>query len=71
MYTRIKGPYLGVHGHIAIGTNDVDRAVYQLEKRGVAFDEASRKVDPDGHTTLIYFKEEIGGFALHLVKNKP
>lgn len=67
----IKGPYLGVHGHIAIGTNDVDRTVYQLEKRGVAFDEASRKVDPDGHTTLIYFKEEIGGFALHLVKNKP
>lgn len=67
----IKGPYLGAHGHIAIGANNVDRAVYQLEKRGAAFDEASRKVDPEGHTTLIYFKEEIGGFALHLVKNKP
>lgn len=64
----IKGPYLGVHGHIAIGTRNVDRAVYQLEKRGMTFDETSRKVDCEGHTTLIYLKEEIGGFALHLVK---
>lgn len=64
----IKGPYLGVHGHIAIGTRNVDRAVYQLEKRGMAFDETSRKVDCEGHTTLIYLKEEIGGVALHLVK---
>jgi 2-dehydro-3-deoxyphosphogluconate aldolase/(4S)-4-hydroxy-2-oxoglutarate aldolase len=67
----IKGPYLGAHGHIAIGTHNVDRAVYQLKNRGVIFDESSRKVDAQGHTTLIYFKEEIGGFALHLVKSKP
>lgn len=67
----IKGPYLGTHGHIALGTNNVDRAIYQLKNRGVIFDESSRKVDPQGHTTLIYFKEEIGGFALHLVKNRP
>lgn len=65
----IKGPYLGIHGHIAIGTNHVDRAIYQLKKRGVSFDETSRKVDVKGNTMLIYFKEEIGGFALHLVKN--
>ncbi|MGI6254581.1 MAG: bifunctional 4-hydroxy-2-oxoglutarate aldolase/2-dehydro-3-deoxy-phosphogluconate aldolase [Acutalibacter sp.] len=67
----IKGPYLGAHGHIAIGTNNVDRAVYHLEQRGVAFEEASRKTDAQGRTTLIYMKEEIGGFALHLVKNTP
>lgn len=64
----IKGPYLGAHGHIAIGTNDVDRAIYHLKRRGVIFDEASRKVDSQGRTTLIYFQEEIGGFAIHLTK---
>lgn len=67
----IKGPYLGSHGHIAIGTNHVDRAVYQLQRKGVVFNKASRRVDPNGRTTLIYFQEEIGGFALHLVRNQP
>ena len=67
----IKGPYRGAHGHIAIGTRNVDRAVYQLEKRGAVFDASSRKTDAEGHTLLIYLQEEIGGFALHLVKNKP
>lgn len=67
----IKGPYRGAHGHIAIGTGNVDRAVYQLEKRGAVFDVSSRKTDAEGHTLLIYLQEEIGGFALHLVKNKP
>ena len=67
----IKGPYRGAHGHIAIGTRNVDRAVYQLEKRGAVFDVSTRKTDAEGHTLLIYLQEEIGGFALHLVKNMP
>ncbi len=66
----IKGPYLGAHGHIAIGTNNVDRAVFQLGRRGAEFDESSRKVDSSGRTTLIYLKEELGGFALHLTRIK-
>ena len=36
----------------------------------MALDETSRKVDFEGHTTLIYLKEESGGFALHLVKRQ-
>jgi len=65
----MKQPYLGKNGHIAIGTNSVDRAVYHLGRRGVEFDESTRKTDDKGVTKAIYLKGEIGGFAVHLVKN--
>lgn len=65
----MKKPYLGRNGHIAIGTNSVDRAVYHLGRKGVEFDETTRKSDAKGRTTAIYLKDEICGFAVHLVKN--
>ncbi len=64
----MKQPYLGKNGHIAIGTNSVDRAVYHLSRRGVAFDESTRKTDAKGKTTTIYLKNELSGFAIHLVQ---
>lgn len=63
----MKAPYLGKHGHIAVGTTDVDKAVEYLKSQGVEFNMDSAKVK-DGKTTAIYLKEEIGGFAVHLVK---
>ena len=63
-----KAPGRGANGHIAIGTNNVDRAVYHLGLRGVAFDESSRKTDAKGNTKAIYLKDELAGFAIHLVK---
>lgn len=39
----MKAPYLGKNGHIAIGTNYIERAIYHLEKRGFAFDESTKK----------------------------
>ena len=63
-----KAPGRGAKGHIAIGTNNVDRAVYHLGLRGVAFDESSRKTDAKGNTKAIYLKDELAGFAVHLVK---
>ena len=63
-----KQPYLGTHGHIAIGVNSVDRAVYHLGLQGAAFDEATRKTDAKGRTKAIYLQGEFGGFAIHLVK---
>lgn len=57
----------GTLGHIAIGTWNVDRAVYHLAKRGATFDEASRKTDDKG-TKFIYLEGEIGGFAIHLIR---
>ncbi len=66
----MKKPYLGKNGHIAIGANSVERAIYHLGRQGVEFNEASRKTDAKGGTTAIYLKDEICGFAVHLVKNK-
>lgn len=64
----MKHPYLGAKGHIAIGTNSVDRAIYHLARQGVAFDEATRKTDAKGATKAIYLKDELCGFAIHLLK---
>lgn len=66
----MKKPYLGKNGHIAIGTNSVDRAMYQLGRKGVEFNLDTLKTDDQGRATVVYLKDEIGGFAIHLVKNK-
>lgn len=64
----MKAPYLGKNGHIAIRTNYIDRAVNYLSSvLGVEFDESTAKTDAKGKLKAIYMKEEIGGFAVHLV----
>ena len=63
----MKKPGRGTNGHIAILTNNVDRAIYHLGQRGVKFDMASKNVK-DGKTIAIYFADEIAGFAFHLVQ---
>lgn len=64
----MKGPFRGEHGHIAIATNSVKRAVYQLKMRGFEADESSFKRDANGRLTVAYLKDEFGGFAVHLVQ---
>ena len=44
------------------------RQVYHLGLQGVRFDESSRKTDAKGNTKAIYLQDEVGGFAIHLVK---
>lgn len=63
----MKAPYLGKSGHIAIATNNVDRAFYHLKKRGCEFDMSTAKYDDNNHLKVVYLKNEIGGFAVHLV----
>ena len=63
----MKKPGRGTHGHIAIKTNNVDRAIYHLGLRGVKFDMDS-KVVKNGKTTAIYMADEVAGFAIHLVQ---
>lgn len=65
----MKSPYLGERGHIAIRTNYIERAVNYLQTvHGVKFNEESAKRDAGGNLTAIYLEEEIGGFAIHLMK---
>ncbi|HCA69070.1 MAG TPA: 2-dehydro-3-deoxyphosphogluconate aldolase [Lachnospiraceae bacterium] len=64
----MKTPYLGKNGHIAIQTNDIKRAIYHLSKRGVVFDMETAKYDSTGAMKTVYMKDEVGGFAVHLVQ---
>lgn len=66
----MKTSYLGAHGHVAIGTHNVDRAMFHLGLQGVEFDESTRKTDTGGKTTSIYLKNQFSGFAFHLVQKK-
>lgn len=63
----MKSPYLGKNGHIAIATNNVDRAFYHLSKKGCKFNMDTAKYDVDGHLKVVYLSDEFGGFAVHLV----
>ncbi len=63
-----KSKYLGANGHIGISTNYIDRAVYHLTKRGFEFDPSTEKRDAKGNLKAVYLKNEIGGFAVHLVQ---
>lgn len=64
----LKKPFLGKNGHICIHTNNVERAIYNLSKKGVEFNEDTRSFDDKGNTKNIYIKDEIGGFAIHIMK---
>ena len=64
----VKSARPDIVGHIAIGTNSVDRAVFHLERRGVRFDGATCKSDQKGRTKSIYLQERFGGFAVHLIQ---
>lgn len=56
----------GSHGHIAIRTNYIVRAInYMSTVLGVEFEEPIMKGDK---INAIYLKEEIGGFAVHLLQ---
>lgn len=63
----MKSVGYGTKGHIAVKTNYMNRAVRYLSSLGVEFDENSKKYDNNGNLTLIYLKEEFGGFAVHIV----
>lgn len=64
----MKAPYLGQKGHIAIQTNYIERAIFHLEAQGFTFNQESKKYGKNDKLTAIYLKDEIGGFAVHLVQ---
>jgi 2-dehydro-3-deoxyphosphogluconate aldolase/(4S)-4-hydroxy-2-oxoglutarate aldolase len=64
----MKNPSEGANGHIAISANNVARAVYHLEKRGLKFNKESALYNDKGAMRFIYLKDEIGGFAVHLTQ---
>ena len=66
-FMHAKGP--GKCGHIAIRTNFVDRAIAYFERQGFEFDQDSITYDDKtGKPKFAYFKDEICGFAIHLLQ---
>ncbi|MEM5781245.1 MAG: keto-hydroxyglutarate-aldolase/keto-deoxy-phosphogluconate aldolase, partial [Lawsonibacter sp.] len=61
-FEMMKAPGRGKNGHVAIGVNSLPRARAYLERLGIAFDEST------AGPKAIYFAEEIGGFAFHLLQ---
>ncbi len=67
-FEMMKKPFKGTHGHIAIGCNSVVRAKWHLEQRGFEFVDESEATIKNGKMTAIYLKDEIAGYAVHLVQ---
>jgi 2-dehydro-3-deoxyphosphogluconate aldolase/(4S)-4-hydroxy-2-oxoglutarate aldolase len=62
-----KSPVQGTHGHIAIRTNNIVRAVAFLNRKGVKTDPSSAK-EKNGKMIAIYLEAEVSGFAVHLLQ---
>ena len=58
----------GAHGHLAVATNSLPCAVAEMRKRGIPLDEDSWTYDEKGRLIAVFLKEEIGGFAIHLLQ---
>lgn len=65
-----KKPGLGANGHIAIKTNSIPRAIAYLERKGFAVDMSTAKGPEGGPLVAVYLKDEVGGFAIHLLQKK-
>jgi len=63
----IKNRYLGKHGHIAIATNDIYRAIAYLKKKDISVLPETAK-EKDGKLKAIYIAQELSGFAIHLLQ---
>lgn len=67
---HMKGKLYGEKGHIGFYTNSLERAISCLRRDGVEFREESRQYNAAGELTCIYLKEEIAGFAVHLIEER-
>jgi len=63
----IKNRFLGKHGHIAIATNDIHRAITYLKMKGISVLPETAK-EKDGKLKAIYLDQEVSGFAIHLLQ---
>ena len=62
----MKSMFKGANGHIAIRTNKMIPAIAEMERRGYELDMDS--VKDKNNIKAVYFKNEIGGFAVHLLQ---
>ncbi len=63
----MKTKFLGAHGHIAIGTNSIERAIAYFRRNGVNTLPKTAK-EKNGRMIAVYLDKEISGFAIHLLQ---
>lgn len=63
----MKSRYLGCHGHIAVRTSSIPCALADLAERGFEADMETAKYKGE-RMIAVYLKNEIGGFAIHLLQ---
>ncbi len=68
LFEVMKGKGRGRLGHIAIGTSDIHRAAAYVERMGIVLDWENPKFFPDGSLLCVFFKDDIAGFAFHLLQ---
>jgi 2-dehydro-3-deoxyphosphogluconate aldolase/(4S)-4-hydroxy-2-oxoglutarate aldolase len=63
----VKNKYLGKHGHVAIATNNIHRAIAYLKMKGISVLPETAK-EKEGKLKAIYLDQEVSGFAIHLLQ---
>lgn len=63
----LKSLYLGKHGHLAVSTLNIERAISYLESKGIIIDMETAKYK-NGKLIAVYLRDEVGDFALHLLQ---
>ena len=63
----MKTKFLGEHGHLAIGTNSINRAVAYFRRNGISILPETAK-EKNGRMIAVYLDKEISGFAIHLLQ---
>ncbi len=63
----MKMPFRGRLGHVGIRCDRIRCARALIERRGFEFDESSANIK-DGQLKAIYLKDDVAGFAFHLVQ---
>ncbi len=58
---KVRGP----HGHLGYFTDNLERAIFYLEKKGIEFNYDSVK-PYNGKMYVIYLKDFLAGFAIHI-----
>jgi 2-dehydro-3-deoxyphosphogluconate aldolase/(4S)-4-hydroxy-2-oxoglutarate aldolase len=62
-----KTPFRGKKGHIAIATNNIDRAIAYLKRKSVSIVPETAK-EKEGRLQSVYVEKEVSGFAIHLLQ---
>ena len=66
LFEVMKNGNCGSKGHVALQTDDVERAVAYFEEKGIQIRPETVRKNDQGKITFVYLDLDIEGFAVHL-----